>query len=64
MLQTYPAYHRSLGAECNYAIRFESDADAERFVDELAEEVAQRLSKAGVCGRSITFKLMRRQVRR
>ena len=57
-------HFRSLGAECNYAIRFESEADAERFVDDLAEEVARRLNKAGVSGRGITFKVMRRQVRR
>ena len=52
-----------MGAECNYAIRFDDYADAERFVDGLSEEVARRLDKAGVQGRGITFKLMRRHVR-
>ena len=53
---------RSVGAEVNYAIRFSDDADAERFIDKLSEEVEKRMTNLGVQGRSLTFKLMRRKV--
>ena len=53
---------RSVGAEVNYAIRFRDDADAERFVEKLSEEVEKRMANLGVQGRSLTLKLMRRKV--
>ena len=53
---------RSVGAEVNYAIRFSDDADAERFIEKLSEEVEKRMTNLGVQGRSLTFKLMRRKV--
>ena len=53
---------RSVGAEVNYAIRFRDDADAERFIEKLSEEVEKRMANLGVQGRSLTFKLMRRKV--
>lgn len=53
---------RSVGAEVNYAIRFTDDADAERFIEKLSEEVEKRMANLGVQGRSLTFKLMRRKV--
>jgi hypothetical protein len=39
-----------VGAEVNYGIRFEAEAEAERFVGDLAEEVAARLA-GGAAGR-------------
>ncbi|GIL73675.1 hypothetical protein Vretimale_5440, partial [Volvox reticuliferus] len=60
-----PKARKSVGAEINYGIRFEADAaglaEAERFLGELAGEVAARLKTAGVRGRSLILKVKRRQ---
>ncbi|KAK9810528.1 hypothetical protein WJX72_012236 [[Myrmecia] bisecta] len=56
-----PKARKSVGAEVNWGIRFGSDADSDKFLDELAGEVAARMAAAGVRGRSITLKLKRRK---
>ncbi len=38
---------KSVGAEVNYGIRFETEAEAERFVGDLAAELEARMKAAG-----------------
>ncbi len=54
-----PGARKSLGAEINYGVRFERAEEPAEFVATLAREVAARLLAAGVCGRTVTLKLMR-----
>ncbi|GAB4820844.1 hypothetical protein N2152v2_007890 [Parachlorella kessleri] len=56
-----PKARKSVGAEVNWGIRFTDDEEAAKFVDGLAGEVHQRLSAAGVRGRTITLKVKRRK---
>lgn len=56
-----PKARKSVGAEVNWGIRFTCEADAEKFLDELCQEVSNRLKAAGVKGKAITLKVKRRQ---
>ncbi|KAL0055598.1 hypothetical protein WJX82_002289 [Trebouxia sp. C0006] len=56
-----PKSRKSVGAECNWGIRFQNDADALAFMDNLAGELSTRMKAAGVRGRSISLKLKRRK---
>lgn len=38
-----PKARKSVGAECNWGIRFTSDADATTFMDNLAGELSSRM---------------------
>ena len=50
---------KSVSAEVNYGIRFETVDDMEKFLTQLSHEVAQRLERAGhLKGRQITLKIM------
>lgn len=49
---------KSVSAEVNYGIRFKSQEDCSKFLEQLSGEVAQRLEKLGVRGRTVTLKLM------
>ncbi|XP_031832389.2 rev1 DNA directed polymerase [Nomia melanderi] len=49
---------KSVSAEVNYGIRFESNEEAVDFLKKLSVEVADRLRKANARGRSITLKLL------
>ena len=49
---------KTVSAEVNYGIRFSSWREAETFLGQLSDEVAERLQKVGKRGRSITLKLM------
>ena len=55
---TFEHVRKSVSAEVNYGIRFESSADADEFLRKLCQEVSCRLTKANAKGRSITLKLM------
>lgn len=46
-----------MSAEVNYGIRFTCVADAEKFISELAAEVANRLTSVNLKGKCITLKL-------
>lgn len=48
---------KSVSAEVNYGIRFTCHSDAEKFINELAEEVENRLNAVKVKGKCITLKL-------
>ncbi|XP_076240106.1 rev1 DNA directed polymerase [Calliopsis andreniformis] len=49
---------KSVSAEVNYGIRFESNEDAIDFLKKLCVEVCNRLKKANARGRCITLKLL------
>ncbi|KDQ08873.1 hypothetical protein BOTBODRAFT_59081 [Botryobasidium botryosum FD-172 SS1] len=51
---------KSVSAEVNYGIRFETSAHAEAFISRLSEEVARRLQAINVRGASLTLKVMKR----
>ncbi|KAJ3042908.1 deoxycytidyl transferase, partial [Rhizophlyctis rosea] len=53
---------KSIGAECNWGVRMQTEEDVRRFVGELCEEVARRMKSAGVAGgRLVTLKVKRRR---
>jgi nucleotidyltransferase/DNA polymerase involved in DNA repair len=56
-----PKPRRSVGAEVNWGVRFETSEDPEKFVASLAGEVASRMQQGGVRGRTITLKLKRKK---
>ncbi|EJU05804.1 DNA repair protein [Dacryopinax primogenitus] len=51
---------KSVSAEVNYGIRFETEEQAERFMHDLGREVSRRLKNVGMKGRFMTLKLMKR----
>ena len=51
---------KSVSAEVNWGVRFETQEQAEEFVESLCGEVQRRLAKEGVKGKSMTMKIMRR----
>lgn len=55
------APRRSLGAEVNWGVRLDGQADAERFVLQLANEVWARLEATGLRGRCLTLKIKKRR---
>ncbi|KAL4221825.1 deoxycytidyl transferase [Mactra antiquata] len=52
---------KSVSAEVNYGIRFTTDFEATKFMEELSEEVCSRLKNVKMKGKSITLKLMVRR---
>ncbi|KAI9835299.1 MAG: hypothetical protein M1819_002443 [Sarea resinae] len=51
---------KSISAEVNWGVRFETQAQAEEFVDNLCGELHRRLVNQKVKGRQLTVKIMRR----
>ncbi|KAK2460652.1 hypothetical protein APHAL10511_007122 [Amanita phalloides] len=51
---------RSVSCEISYGIRFMDNAEAERFICQVAKEVRKRLDEAGMLGRLITLKVLKR----
>ena len=52
---------KSVGAEVNWGVRFDSDADSEKFLRSIAQQVGDRLTQLGVRGSSVTLKIKRRR---
>ncbi|XP_041377375.1 DNA repair protein REV1-like [Gigantopelta aegis] len=52
---------KSVSAEINYGIRFQKDTEAVKFLEELSEEVCNRLKQLNKKGKTITLKLMIRR---
>ncbi|KAJ7084799.1 hypothetical protein B0H15DRAFT_783559, partial [Mycena belliarum] len=52
---------KSVSAEINYGIRFQSNEEAETFIREMGVTVAERLDEVKMRGRSITLKIMKRE---
>ncbi|KAI9889456.1 MAG: deoxycytidyl transferase [Vezdaea aestivalis] len=51
---------KSVSAEVNWGVRFETQAQAEEFVQSLCIELSRRLLKEGVKGKHLTMKILRR----
>lgn len=51
---------KSVSAEINYAIRFQSQDAADSYLMDLATEVARRLADIGAAGQHVTLKIMTR----
>ena len=51
---------KTVSAEVNYGIRFKNWDDAEKFLQQLCDEVSRRLKKLSLVGRNLTLKLMMR----
>jgi DNA repair protein REV1 len=54
-----PGERESLGAECNWGVRFTTRAQADAFLDGLAAELGERLREDGRRGRTLTLKARR-----
>lgn len=52
---------KSIGAEVNWGVRFDSANDAQHFLTNLCGEVSTRLQNAVVCGRTFTLKIKKRK---
>ncbi|KAF8638896.1 hypothetical protein AX17_001947 [Amanita inopinata Kibby_2008] len=53
---------RSVSCEINYGIRFENDEQVERFISQMAKEMKRRLDDINMLGRSLTLKIMKRDM--
>lgn len=56
-----PMMRKSIGAECNWGIRFENKEDPKQFLYKLSVEVEQRMLQAGAKGKGITLKVKRKK---
>ena len=52
---------KSVGAEVNWGVRFDSDADSETFLMSIAQQVGDRLTQLGMRGSSVTLKIKKRR---
>eukprot|EP00250_Pteridium_aquilinum_P001263 c11473_g1_i1 orf=98-835(+) len=52
---------KSIGAEVNWGVRFDSASDAQHFLTTLCVEVSTRLQNAHVTGRTFTLKIKKRK---
>jgi len=57
-----PAERKTIGAECNYGVRFDGPYGVDHMILGLAKEVEKRMNNVGVLGRHITLKVKVRQV--
>ncbi len=56
-----PPDRKSIGAEVNYGVRFDTQAQADGFLAELAVELSRRMAVEGVLGRAVTLKIMKQR---
>ncbi|CAN0388936.1 unnamed protein product, partial [Scytosiphon promiscuus] len=56
-----PPDRKSIGAEVNYGVRFDTQAQASGFLSELAVELSRRMATEGVLGRALTLKIMKQK---
>ncbi|KAL7553046.1 hypothetical protein ACHAWF_016292 [Thalassiosira exigua] len=54
-----PVMRKSIGAECNYGVRFDGPYSVEYMIQGLAKEVEARMTSAGVRGSKLTVKVMK-----
>jgi predicted transcriptional regulator len=54
-------YRKSIGAEVNWGVRFGSWDRAEVFVRDLCAEIEARLRTAGMLGKTVTFKMLKKR---
>ena len=56
--QVTPATRKSIGAECNYGVRFNGPYGVDYMIQGLAKEVNKRMSAVGVRGSKLVLKIM------
>ncbi|CAN0059089.1 unnamed protein product, partial [Discosporangium mesarthrocarpum] len=56
-----PTVLMSIGAEVNYGVRFDTDQQVNKFLDELVRELCTRMAAEGVAGKALTLKLMKQK---
>lgn len=56
-----PPDRKSIGAEVNYGVRFDTQTQADGFLAELAVELSRRMAAEGVLGRALTLKIMKQR---
>ena len=56
-----PAARKTIGAECNYGVRFDGPYGVDYLVDGLAKEVEKRMHGVGVVGSKLTLKVKQRK---
>eukprot|EP00980_Cylindrotheca_fusiformis_P020069 scaffold7139_cov115-Cylindrotheca_fusiformis.AAC.19 len=56
-----PARRKTIGAECNYGVRFDGPYGIDHFMQCLADEVQKRMENVGVRGRHVTLKVKQRK---
>ena len=61
VLRQAPPDRKSIGAEVNYGVRFDTQAQADGFLSELAVELSRRMAAEGVLGRALTLKIMKQR---
>ena len=54
-----PAIRKSIGAECNYGVRFDGPYGVDYMMQGLAAEVQKRMTNAGVRGSKLVLKVMK-----
>lgn len=54
-----PAVRKSIGAECNYGVRFDGPYGPDYMMQGLAEEVERRMAAAEIRGSKLTLKVMK-----
>lgn len=54
-----PAIRKSIGAECNYGVRFDGPYGIDYMMNGLAKEIHSRMTKAAVRGTKLVLKLMK-----
>ena len=54
-----PAIRKSIGAECNYGVRFDGPYGIDHMMNGLAKEIHSRMTKAAVRGTKLVLKLMK-----
>ncbi|CAM9509641.1 unnamed protein product, partial [Laminaria digitata] len=56
-----PPDRKSIGAEVNYGVRFDTQEQANAFLSELALELSKRMAAEGVVGQALTLKIMKQR---
>ena len=56
-----PGERQSIGAECNYGVRFDGPYGVDYMIQGLAREVSRRMELVGVLGTKLTLKVKQRQ---
>ena len=59
--QVKPAERKTIGAECNYGVRFDGPYGIDHFMNGLANEVAKRMEGVGCKGSKMTLKVKQRK---
>ena len=56
-----PAGRKSIGAEVNWGVRFQSNADTNKFLFSICNQISERMKASSVKGKSLTIKLKRKK---